>query len=158
MPMNLQKCRIELIVNIIWVWGMLSLLLAKVLTSDDGDICPRGVTSWPQQRSVSIRHPERNHWSLISKCLLGSDSLMTRFMISASKWWMLKRKGRQWYMFVKKDLKLALTWIWTKSYFHEVGGQNQNSWSADSLSFSLMGQVLSILNPPKLLATCKSFY
>ena len=119
---------------------------------------PPGVTSWPQQRSVSIRHPERNHWSLISKCLLGSDSLMTRFMISASKWWMLKRKGRQWYMFVKKDLKLALTWIWTKSYFHEVGGQNQNSWSADSLSFSLMGQVLSILNPPKLLATCKSFY
>ena len=40
--MNLQKCRIELIVNIIWVWGMLSLLLAKVLTSDDGDICPKG--------------------------------------------------------------------------------------------------------------------
>ena len=42
MPMILQKSRIELIVNISRVWGMLSLLLAKVLTSEDGDICPRG--------------------------------------------------------------------------------------------------------------------
>ena len=69
-----------------------------------GVTCSVMVTSWPQLGSVFIRHVERNHWSLISTCLLGSDSLMTRCMISASKWWMLKRKGRQWYMFVKKDL------------------------------------------------------
>ena len=42
MPMILQKCRIGLIVNISRVWGMLSLLLAKALTSEDGDICSGG--------------------------------------------------------------------------------------------------------------------
>ena len=51
--MILQKSRIELIVNISRVWGMLSLLLAKVLTSEDGDICPRG----DKQCNGDIRTP-----------------------------------------------------------------------------------------------------
>lgn len=91
MPVILQKSRIELIVNISRVWGMLSLLLAKVLTSEDGDIFPRddmqcnADIGTPAGVSVTLSSWVR---SLITDHVFGGRILLRRGLSSlpASGW------------------------------------------------------------------------